>query len=87
MVLLISYDLNGKERPEAYEVVRKAIEQKATAAIRPLYSQWFVKTSETPEAWSDYLAKVIDKNDSLFVCQVTPPYQGWLEQSAWDFLK
>jgi hypothetical protein len=52
MVLLISYDLNGRERPSSYTKVKNYIEQHATSSIRPLYSQWFVETTYTPK-WRD----------------------------------
>lgn len=42
MVLLISYDLNGKERPSSYADVKGFIEANAISWARPLYSQWFV---------------------------------------------
>jgi hypothetical protein len=39
MVLLISYDLNGHERPSAYADIRRVIEREATDFRRALYSQ------------------------------------------------
>jgi hypothetical protein len=89
MVLLISYDLNGKERPSAYEAIKKAIETKAVAQIRPLYSQWFVETNDDPAAWVQYLkgTNVIDGNDKLFVVPVTSPRQGLLTKAEWAWLK
>ena len=87
MVLLISYDLNGHERPEAYEAVKKVITTNAQASIKPLYSQWFVETEDGPDAWTDRLKAVIDKDDCLFVLQVRRPYQGWLTTSQWEWLR
>jgi hypothetical protein len=89
MVLLISYDLNGHERPSSYTKVKNYIEKHAMSSIRPLYSQWFVETGSTPEQWLDALRSndLIDANDKLFICKVTRPYQGWLTEQQWEWLK
>lgn len=87
MVLLISYDLDGHERPSAYTAVKRTIEGHARSWQRPLYSQWFVETNETPQAWSDRLKAVIDQDDKLFIVRVQVPYQGWLPKSIWEWLR
>lgn len=78
MVLLISYDLNGRERPSSYTKVKAYIEKHGDSSIRPLYSQWFVETAATPDAWVDALRdnNLIDANDRLLVCKLIKPYQG-----------
>jgi hypothetical protein len=88
MVLLISYDLNGKERPSSYTKVKNYIEKHATSAIRPLYSQWFLETTYSAQAWVDALRKneLVDSNDRLFVCQVQRPFQGLLTKEEWAWL-
>ena len=48
MVLLVSYDLYGKERPSAYADVKRQIQQNATAYMKPLYSQWLIMRSAEP---------------------------------------
>jgi hypothetical protein len=87
MVLLISYDLNGHERPEAYEAVKDVITNNATAYIKPLYSQWFVQTDESVGTWVDWLKEVTDRNDRLFVLKVQRPYQGLLTDKQWEWLR
>jgi hypothetical protein len=86
LILLISYDLNQHERPQAYEDVRSLIETHAIEARKALYSQWFVFTQELPDAWSERIGTVADKNDSWFVVQVQRPYQGWLDKELWPWL-
>jgi hypothetical protein len=88
MVLLISYDLNGHERPSSYTKVKNYIEEHARASIRPLYSQWFLDTSYSVGAWVKALRDngLIDGNDRLFVCQIHKPYQGSLTQEQWAWL-
>ena len=88
MVLLISYDLNGHERPASYTRMKQYIERHAQSAIRPLYSQWFVETTSTPQQWVDALRanNVVDPNDAVFICTVTQPFQGLLTQADWDWL-
>jgi hypothetical protein len=86
MVHMVSYDLNGRERPSSYTAVKQVIERKAIDFRRPLYSQWFVQTNESPDAWQQALLSVMDDGDKLFVCQVRQPYQGWLPEEVWNWL-
>ena len=88
MILLISYDLNGHERPAAYARAKRYIEQHAESSIRPLYSQWFVQTDASAEQWVTALRDndIVDDNDYLFICTVRRPFQGWLEQTHWEWL-
>lgn len=89
MVLMISYDLNRNERPQAYEGVKDFIEKNSIAWARPLRSQWFVETVATPDWWNAQLMKLIDENDRLFVCRIPPNpngYQGYLDKEMWNWL-
>jgi hypothetical protein len=86
MVLLISYDLDGHERPSAYAAVKKRIEEGATSFRRPLYSQWLVETSSSPDQWFEHLKPVIDANDRLLIVRVQRPYAGWLDKEIWEWL-
>jgi len=87
MILLISYDLNGYERPSAYEDVKKVIKDNADDYIKPLYSQWFVKTNKSASTWINLLEDVIDKTDRAFVVKVASPhYAGWLTDTQWKWL-
>ena len=86
MILLISYDLNNHERPEAYKAVADMIKENATDYKKPLYSQWFVETDDSPTTWSDRMKDVADGDDSWFIVQVRKPYQGWLSKTFWDWL-
>jgi hypothetical protein len=88
MILLISYDLRGHERPAAYARVKSYIEQHAQSCIRPLYSQWLVETTADPDAWVKAFQEnqLVDSNDCLFICQVRRPYQGLLAKAEWDWL-
>lgn len=86
MVLLISYDLNGHERPAAYDDVKKVITENAVSYLKPLYSQWFIETQDSIEVWVDRLKAVTDRSDRLFVLQVKRPYQGLLTETQWEWL-
>lgn len=86
-VLMISYDLNGHERPSAYEAVKEMIEESSISARRPLYSQWFVETNDSVEKWHERMKSVTDDNDKWFINQVTKPRQGWFSSEIWDWLK
>ena len=87
MILLISYDLNGPERPRSYSDVRFAIEQNAASSIKPLYSQWLVETSQGPRAWWNVLRPLLDTNDRLLIVQVVDrSYFGYLDRNVNDWL-
>ena len=86
MVLLISYDLNGRERPSAYAAVKTAIERNAISYRKPLFSQWLVETNHDPDAWVEMLRDVMDGDDGLFVLRVRAPDQGWIDRSIWTWL-
>jgi hypothetical protein len=87
VVLLISYDLRGRERPAAYDAVRQAIERHAISFRRPLYSQWLVETGEDVDTWSERLGRVADADDRWLVVRVLTPYQGWLPGDIWEWLR
>lgn len=86
MVLLISYDLNGRERPSSYLAVKQAIESSAISFRKPLYSQWLVETNDSADRWADMLLDVIDADDNLLVVRIRWPYGGWLNESIWTWL-
>lgn len=87
MILLISYDLNGHERPDAYRKIHGLIESNAIEYKKPMYSQWFVRTNKTPQDWTTILSPAIDKNDNLFILEVHRPYQGTLSPTIWPWLR
>jgi hypothetical protein len=87
MIVLISYDLIGHERPSSYQAVRAVIERDATAWIRPLYSQWLAEANRSPRAWTNALSGAIDANDKLLVVQVTNrSYFGHANKRVWEWL-
>lgn len=86
-VLMISYDLKGKERPEAYNDVKEMIEEEAISCMRPLFSQWFVETEESVQTWHERMKAVTDKDDNWFILRVTKPRKGWLAKGVWTWLK
>jgi hypothetical protein len=88
MVLLLSYDLVGRERPSSYVRVREYIERHAISFERPLYSQWLIESGASAAGWRKALKDngVIDDDDRLFICPVVSPYSGWLPRECWDWL-
>jgi hypothetical protein len=86
MVHLISYDLNGHERPQAYAGVKTFIEKHAISYRRPLYSQWLVETNDSPEAWFNGLKTLIDSDDHILIVEMRTPYFGWLPKEVWTWL-
>ncbi len=84
MILSISYDLNkaGQNYSDLYDTIKTA-----PGYIRAMDSYWFIYTSESVNTWSDRLRQVIDKNDNIFIVDITgQSRQGWMKQSVWDWL-
>jgi len=85
MILTISYDLNraGQNYTDLYDTIKTA-----PGYISAMDSFWFINTTESVKTWSDRLLKVIDKNDDLFIVDITgQSRQGWMSKDAWEWLK
>ncbi|WP_378174258.1 hypothetical protein [Aquimarina sp. SS2-1] len=83
-ILLITYDLNvnGQDYKSIIEIIKKAQDYKHF-----MKSNWFVKTSLTPEDWCKKIKPIIDENDYLFIVDITKqPRQGWLKKDVWEWL-
>ena len=86
-VLLISYDLNGHERPESYAKIKDKIEKGATSSYKLLYSQWLVETDDTPHRWVEFLSASLDGDDRMLVTRVSSDWSGWLSQQERTWLR
>lgn len=82
-VYLVSYDLNtpGKDYTKLIDQIRKF-----SGWFPVLKSQWFVCYNGTASDVYNKLAPCIDKNDRMFICEITSNRQGWLNQDGWDWL-
>ncbi|GAB1444369.1 hypothetical protein MASR2M39_32270 [Ignavibacteriales bacterium] len=82
MNYLITYDLNkpGQNYNELYAAIR------SYRNYHPLESVWFIKSNATATAIFNALHPHIDKNDTLFVCEITSNRSGWIPKDAWTFL-
>ena len=86
MVCFITYDLNSER--QNYEDVIKTI--KDCAVDGKWYSCWrssyLIKTDMKVDEINDKIHQYLDKNDTLFVVEVTSNYQGWINKKDWDFV-
>ncbi|HJD12909.1 MAG TPA: hypothetical protein IAA03_03820 [Candidatus Ruminococcus avistercoris] len=86
MVCFITYDLNSEG--QNYEDVIKTI--KDCAVDGKWYSCWrssyLIKTDMKVDEINDKIHQYLDKNDTLFVVEVTSNYQGWINKKDWDFV-
>lgn len=80
---LITYDLNvpWHDYNTLYAEIKKY------PCIRALESVWFVKSNGSASDISAHLVNFIDKNDKLFVSEITIDFAGWFGQDIWDFLR
>ncbi|OJT26796.1 hypothetical protein BO221_01860 [Archangium sp. Cb G35] len=70
--LMLDYTPEERDPKKVYDDLEEFIEKTAPGARRPLKSQWFVETEETPNWWTTKLMKILDHNDRLFVCRIFP---------------
>lgn len=85
MILLVTYDLNkpGKDYTSLYNVLKTA-----PGWWHYLESTWILSTTESPDAWSEKIRRVIDENDHFIVVDITrKSRQGWLPKDAWDWIR
>lgn len=65
--ILVAYDLN--KSGQEYDVLIEAIESYVYYA-EIQRSVWYLKTNQTATEVKEYLKQFIDRNDSLFVCEM-----------------
>ncbi len=80
-LFLVSYDLHKPEKdyPKLIEALKNS------GAIKVLYSEWLVRfSSTTPKGVADYFLGFMDRDDSIFVCEVPSnyAYRGLLADPA-----
>lgn len=88
MILLISYDLIGNERPKDYSRLIAAIEKHAGTGnyVRALYSQWFVDTNKTITEWNEIVKTATDSNDCRVIIRLYDKPTGRYSSSAVDWI-
>lgn len=87
MIILLSYDLNNHERPEAYEDVKEMVIQNAKSYKKPLFSQWLIETDDSIQTWHERMKEVADEDDYWFIVKVGTGRQGWLSKAVWEWLR
>lgn len=84
-VKLITYDLNHEHSSTTdYQGILKYI--KSQDYIRMSESSYAVSNTHTPTQISNALRKFIDSNDHIAIITLSRPYDGWHQQSVWDWL-
>ena len=83
-VYCVSYDLNkaGQNYSALYD------ELKASPGWwHNLDSTWLVSTQESADQLCDRLLRHLDQNDRLLVIKVVKPFQGFLTEEAWEWIR
>ena len=83
-VYVISYDL--KQPGQDYKSVFEEIKQ-STNWWHYLDSTWLVYTAENAQTIFNRISKHVDRNDRILIIRVTPDYQGWLTEEAWQWIR
>jgi hypothetical protein len=82
MILIVTYDLRSpKDYHDLYEVVK--LQGKWWHYMA---STWLLSTTKEPQQVVDAMLPYMDATDLLFVCELTPKFQGRLPQQAWDWI-
>lgn len=85
MILIVTYDLRTpKDYHDFYEAIKAQGEQGKWWHY--MSSTWLLSTTKAPQAVFDAIHPHLDKQDLVFVCEMTPNYQGWLPKPAWDWI-
>lgn len=85
MVYAITYDLN--KDGQNYQLLFKTI-QEIGIAIHALQNLWLVDAyNYSATTIRKKLVSVLDKNDFVFVTQVTTDWDGWLKKDLIEWLQ
>lgn len=85
MIYAITYDL--KKIGQDYNSLYGAIKQLGNWC-HPLQNLWFSESKLSIDQVRDYLRKVIDANDFIFVCEIyRGSYSAWMPKEAHDWLE
>lgn len=86
MLLLISYDLRTSDKD--YTSLYDGIKANCSKWWHYMDSVWLVKTQLTPNEFMERLKDKIDKEDRVFIVEITKQQrQGWLPSKAWNWIK
>lgn len=82
-IYLITYQLNSEWQnyPELHSAIKNYIH-----IVHSMRSVWFIKTDLSSVDIYNDLVKYIDKNDYLFISEVTLNHFWWVTQETADFL-
>lgn len=83
-IYLISYDLNksGQDYQKLFDAIKAYL-----GYYRVLKSAWFVSTTSSAQGIYDFLRSHIDSSDRIFISKIDSDKQGWLDESAWTWIK
>lgn len=84
MILLVTYELNGKrDYANLYSTLKTA-----SSWWHYLESTWLLSTHDDPQTWRERLQSYIDSDaDSILIIEIKNNYSGWLPKKAWDWIK
>jgi CRISPR/Cas system-associated endoribonuclease Cas2 len=80
---IITYDLN--QSGQKHKLMDKLLED--CTSIRALESCWFLKTNNPIRDIYDYLSPAFDKNDRIFISEITSNWIGLINNEVTQFLK
>ena len=87
MILIITYDLRTAETSQAdYKELFEEI-KRLGSWWHYLESTWLVSTSLTPDEAFERIRNLVRKGDHVLISPLVRPYQGWLPQKAWDWIR
>jgi hypothetical protein len=83
MIVLVTYDLNNPSKN--YTPLFEALKLQGPW-WHYLKSTWLIDTNKTPtEVWN-VIANHVEATDRVFVTNLAPGHQGWLDKDAWAWI-
>lgn len=84
-ILSINYDLH--QPGQNYDKLQKILQDLKLGGGRVLYSTWLVTDAMSPEDIYARMKPALDSNDNVLISKITRPYNGWLNQKWWDWIR
>lgn len=80
---LITYDIKPNDN---YNLLEKEL-KKYKKWWHYLDRIWIIISDETPQEIWDKIKNKINKHNSFLIIEVKDNSEGWMERSAWDWIK
>ncbi len=84
---MLTYDLNNPG--QKYDKIIKVITDEISDGNWCTFwkSSYLLRSNLTTEQMLEKLKPFLDNSDRFFVTEITKNYQGWLDETEWDYIR